>query len=107
MVITKQWSAGSMTGTFDLTFEESEPLKAVYETSSRQATLNITLQKKGDVVNVYWGDGQQTLDITAMADGATFSPSHEYAPDKHYIVVTGDIEYATIQTTATLIWNLL
>lgn len=108
--VTKQWSSSTMVGSFDITLEEPEPLKRVFKASGASTGVTATLERSGDVINVYWGDGSTTLDQTATYSNQKMTLTHNYTDGKteHYIVVTGDIQYAqTTESTAELIWSIL
>lgn len=107
ITITKRWSSHSMVGTFTIKIEEPEPMKCVI-LGKATCTITAKLQKRGDSISVYWGDGAETLDITATEDDQTKTSTHVYSAAK-IAIVTGDVEYATITTTnpSSIIWNLL
>jgi hypothetical protein len=104
--ISKKWNATLMIGTFNLKIREPEPVKRVYKfvaaTGAMTANLTITT---ADPVNVYWGDGNNDLDVTT----ATGQIINIYAAEgTYYIVISGVIENITgITTNCTLVWTRL
>lgn len=106
ITINKRWSENTMVGTFSLKFEEPEPMKIVYS-GNGNVEFEITFKKMGDTVNVFWGHGETDYDITAVEDMQTVTINHT-VDNARIIIITGDVEYATITAKhATEIWNLL
>lgn len=69
---------------------------------SLQASITVTSSK---LLNIYWGDGSQTYDVSGTAQTIT----HNYSTNETYfIVVTGNIdEITSLTTTGTIVWNKL
>ena len=105
--IKKKWSEGQMIGTFTLKLKEPEPVKRVIKytrTGEGDKTVSITLTSR-KLLNVYWGDGSHTFDVSGAAQTIT----HSYATNgTFYIVVTGCIdEIDSLTTTGAVVWNKL
>lgn len=103
----KKWSESSMVGTFDLKLVEPEPLKRVLkytrtDVATKTCTITITTSK---LVNIYWGDGGVSYDIS----GTALAVTHDYSTDgDYYPVITGCIdEISDLTTNATTIWTRL
>lgn len=104
--VSKTWSDTQMTGTFTLVLREPEPVKKVYKYISASGSMTVTMTvTSADPVNIYWGDGTVTYDVTT----ASGQQSHTYATEAtNYIVISGIIENITgVTTTATLVWSKL
>lgn len=105
--VKKTWNRTTMVGTFTLKFKEPEPVKKVLKysrTSAANKTVSITLTS-AKLLNIYWGDGSHTFDVSGTAQTIT----HDYATNgTFYIVVTGNIdEITSLTSTGTLVWNKL
>lgn len=105
--IKKKWQDGEMVGTFNLKLKEPEPIKRVLKytrTSEATKTVTITLTS-AKLLNLYWGDGARTFDVSGTAVVVT----HDYTADgTFYIVVTGNIDDITSLTSnGTLVWSKL
>lgn len=103
--IEKKWRSAEMIGTFTLTLVEPEPVKKVLKytrTSDADKTVSITFESDY-IINIYWGDGNTTLD---EAEGTA---THDFTADGDYIIiVTGNIDQITsFTTTGTVIWDKL
>lgn len=104
--LTKKWSATSMSGSFTLKLREPEPVKKVYSFTAAAGAMTASVAlTTTEPVNIYWGDGSVTYDVTTASGAAT----HLYsATGLKYIVITGVIEDITgVTTGATLIWSRL
>lgn len=105
--ITKKWSQANLVGTFTLKLIEPEPVKRIYKfVAVSPGALEVTMTVTStEPVNVYWGDGNNDLDVTT----SSLEISNTYAAaGTYYIVVTGVIENITgIVTTATEVWSRL
>lgn len=105
--ISKEWNETKMAGTFTLKLTEDAPVKRVlrhWRVSDATKTCSITLTST-KLVDVYWGDGAVTYDISGTAQ----TVSHNYAADGiYYPVVVGCIDEITSFTTnAVIVWNKL
>lgn len=105
--IKKTWNERSMVGTFKLKLTEPEPIKKVIKFTSDGGdndTLGITVTSS-KLLNIYWGDGSHTYDVSGTAQTAT----HAFEAGTYYIVVTGNIDEITslTTTTGTIVWNKL
>jgi hypothetical protein len=105
--VKKKWNSTKMVGTFSLVLKEPEPIKRVLKytrTSDADKTVSITLTSS-KLLNIYWGDGSHTFDVSGTAQ--TFT--HNYSSNgTFYIVITGNIdEITSLTSTAKLVWNKL
>jgi len=107
IAVLKQWSAGTMVGTFELKLIEPEPVKRVLkhtrvDEGTKTCLLTLTSTK---LVNIYWGDGKSDFDIS----GDTVTIAHDYENNGDYlIIIAGDIDAISgFSTTAMLLWNKL
>lgn len=105
--IKKKWSDSSMIGTFQLKLKEPEPIKKVIKyqrTGTGDQTVSITVTSS-KLLNIYWGDGSHTYDVS----GTNQTVTHSFSSNgTFYIVITGDIDAITsITTTGTIVWNKL
>jgi hypothetical protein len=105
--IKKTWSERNMVGTFKLKLREPEPVKRVIKytrmsDANKTASITVTSSK---LLNVYWGDGSHTYDVSGTAQTIT----HDFTADgDYYIVITGNIdEINSLTTNGTVIWNKL
>jgi hypothetical protein len=100
--ITKKWRDSVMIGTFTIKLIEPEPVKTVYITESSNESITVESEKP---VNIYWGDGSATYDVTTL----TGAVEHSYSvTELHYIVITGIIdEISSITTGANQLWSKL
>ena len=101
----KTWNDDVMVGTFTLKMKEPLPIKRVLKymkVSSATDTAKITLTTN-KIVNVYWGDGSVTKDVS----GNNVALSHTYADNgNYYIIVAGVIEEITqFDTNAIVVWQ--
>lgn len=103
--ITKEWSDGTMVGTFKLKLVEPEPVKRVLKhirasESTKTCTITLTTHK---LVNVYWGDGEVDYDIS----GENKTITHNYTQNGDFFpVITGCIEEITdFKTNAIVVWK--
>ena len=104
--LTKKWSSVKMSGSFTLKLREPEPVKRVYSFTAATGALTASVAvTTTEPVNIYWGDGSVTYDVTTASGAVT----HPYAAaGLNYIVITGVIENVTgVTTGATLIWSKL
>lgn len=104
--INKKWNETKMIGTFSITLKEPEPVKRVYSFEAESGALDVSfLITTDEPVNIYWGDGDNDLNV----DTDSGEVVHSYASEGlYYIILTGvieDINSAT--TTATLVWSRL
>lgn len=106
---TKKWAYYNrdlMVGTFKLELEEDEPVKRVlrYVGATQGGTATITLTSN-KLVNIYWGDGARTVNVS----GTDQTVTHTYTDAGEYdIIVTGVIEDITdFSTNAILVWDKL
>jgi PKD repeat protein len=102
--IKKTWSSDNLIGTFNLKLIEPEPVKRVLKytrTSVSDKTVSITLTSS-KLLNIYWGDGSHTFDVSGTAQIIT----HDYSTNgTYYIVVTGNIdEITSLTTNGTVVW---
>ena len=100
----KTWRDTEMVGIFSLELTEPAPIKKVVrhireDVNSKTLSITITTTK---VVDIYWGDGSVTYDVS----GTAVSTTHDYAANgTYYAIVAGCIdEIASITTTGTVIW---
>lgn len=103
--IEKTWNDARMTGTFQLKLREPEPVKKVLKhirTSSANARAEFTITT-GKLVNVYWGDGTTSQDIS----GTAVTVAHNYSENgEYFIVITGVIEdVEAFETGDIVIWD--
>lgn len=105
--VEKEWNDKKMVGTFTLKLREPEPIKRVLKhlrinENSKQVTINLTTTK---MVNVYWGDGTTTQDVS----GTDVELTHDYQLNGEYFpVITGVVEdIAKFDTNAIIVWNKL
>ena len=105
--VEKEWNDKKMIGTFTLKLREPEPIKRVLKhlrinENSKQVTINLTTTK---MVNVYWGDGTTTQDVS----GTDVELTHDYQLNGEYFpVITGVVEdIAKFDTNAIIVWNKL
>lgn len=107
MEVDKTWNDKSMIGTFTLKLREPEPVKMVLKhlvvsDETKRITITLTTTK---LVNIYWGDGTQMLDVY----GSNITITHDY--EKHadyFIMITGVIEEVTnVETNAIIVWKKL
>lgn len=100
----KSFDIGQQIGTFTLNLREPEPVKRVLNfeavTGAKDVTITMTTAK---LVNIYWGDGTVTQDVS----GTNKATTHTYANNGlYYIVITGNInEITALTSNATLIWS--
>lgn len=105
--IDKEWNDSKMTGTFTLTLREPEPVKRVLKhmrTSESNQEVSITLTST-KLLNIYWGDGTTTQDVS----GTDVTITHSYAENgEYYVIVTGVIEeIEAFSTNAIVVWQKL
>lgn len=105
--INKEWRSSNMVGTFTLKLNEPEPLKKVLKytrTSVANKTVSITVTS-AKLLNIYWGDGTHTYDVS----GTALVVTHDYAANgTFYPVITGNIdEITSLTTTGTVVWSKL
>lgn len=106
--VEKDWSYDDdlMVGTFKLKLVECEPVKRVLrhigKTGNTQASITVSSSK---LLNVYWGDGSHSYDIS----GANKTITHTYdTPGEYDIVIAGVIEDITaFATNCIVIWDKL
>lgn len=109
--LQKKWREGRQIGVFTLKLVEPEPVKIVYEKvvtdteSDADITFQISSQKGEYRYNVYWGE---TVGGVAQTDKDIFTemgfafPTHNYAQKgRYYIVMTGDVDDASVTITNT------
>jgi hypothetical protein len=104
--ISKVWNPEKNIGTFRIKLIEPEPVKRVYKFVATAGALSVTMTVTTvEPVNIYWGDGNNDLDVVT----GTGQITHAFATaGTYYIVLTGIIENITgVTTTATLVWNKL
>lgn len=101
----KTWNDDVMVGTFTLKLKEPLPVKRVLKymrvsALTDTATITLTTNK---VVNVYWGDGTVTKDVS----GNDVALQHTYDVNgDYYIIVAGVIEEITkFETNAIVVWQ--
>lgn len=74
----------------------------VVSDETKRITITLTTTK---LVNIYWGDGTQMLDVY----GSNITITHDY--EKHadyFIMITGVIEEVTnVETNAIIVWEKL
>lgn len=108
VAISKTWGRydeGLMVGTFTLKMTEDEPVKRVLRhigSDNSSCTITISTTKK---VNIYWGDGTHTYNVS----GTNKTVTHKYSKGGEYdIIISGVIEDITsFSTNAIILWNLL
>lgn len=100
--LLKRWRDGRLVGTFILRLREPEPVKRVVRFTG--STCNITLSTRLPV-NIYWGDGSNTLDLS----GTGISVTKNFASAAvRFALVTGNIEQLTLfSTNGEVIWHKL
>ena len=105
--VDKEWNDAKMVGTFSLRLREPEPVKRVLKhlrtnEATKRIRITLTTQK---LVNVYWGDGTTTQDVS----GTGIELTHDYqANGEYFAVITGVIEDITdFDTNAIVVWNKL
>lgn len=105
--VKKMWNDALMVGTFTLTLKEPSPVKRVLKhirssEATKTCTITMTTTK---MVDVYWGDGSVTADVSGAATAIT----HNYASDGEYnIVIAGCIdEISAFSTNAIIVWTIL
>jgi len=100
--IRKNWSAGSMAGTFELKLIEPAPVKRVLWFGAGTVTLTLTTTK---AISIAWGDGTRSTDVL----GTNLTITHTYASGTdHYIVVSGVLDaISQFTTNATVVWSRL
>ena len=106
--VEKSWNYDDdlMVGTFKLKLIECEPVKRVLRhignTANTQATITVTSSK---LLNIYWGDGSHTYDVS----GSSKEITHLYdKPGEYDIIMTGVIEDITaFSTNCIVIWDKL
>jgi len=107
MDIKKVWNDGQMTGQFTIKLREPEPVKRVIKyTRTSNATKTVTLTITSPrLVNIYWGDGNHTFDVSGTSQVVT----HNYTVNgDYYIVITGNIdEISSLTHNGTLVWSKL
>ena len=103
----KEWSDGKMVGTFNLELIEPAPIKRVVKhirEGEPTKTLSVTITSS-KVVDIYWGDGSVTYDIS----GTSVVTTHNYASNgTFYAIVAGCVdEITSFSTTGTVLWSKL
>ncbi|MDR2286217.1 MAG: hypothetical protein LBE04_01885 [Prevotellaceae bacterium] len=106
--IQKRWTYGNelMVGEFKLKLVECEPVKRVLRhigvTADTQATITVSTYKK---LNIYWGDGTRTFNIS----GLNQQIAHTYSQIGTYdIIITGVIEeIEAFATNCIVVWDKL
>lgn len=106
--VEKEWSYNNdlMVGTFKVKLVECEPVKRVLRHigagSNTQASITVTSSK---LLNIYWGDGTHTYDVS----GTDKTVTHTYnQPGEYDIIVAGVIEdIRAFDTNAIVIWDRL
>lgn len=87
-------------GTFTLKLVEPEPVKRVL---FGNGTCTITIQSKSPV-NIYWGDGTHTYDVS----GNDVSQTVSHSVSNNYVIITGEPnDFTSFTTNFTTIWNRL
>jgi hypothetical protein len=107
IVTKKTWSDSLMVGTFSLKLKEPSPVKRILKhirTSEATKTISVTLTS-AKLVDVYWGDGSVTTDVS----GTNVTITHDYVTDGEYLVlIAGCIDEITnFSTNAIVVWNKL
>ena len=87
-------------GTFTLKLLEPEPVKRVlYGTG----TCTITIQSKSPV-NIYWGDGTHTFDVS----GNDVSQTVSHFVNSNYVIITGEPnDFTSFDSNFTMVWSRL
>jgi hypothetical protein len=106
--VEKQWSYNNdlMVGTFKLKLIECEPVKRVLRhiglSANTQVSITVSTYK---LLNIYWGDGTHTYDVS----GTNRQVTHVYSAAGEYdIIITGVIEDITdFSTNAIIVWDRL
>lgn len=105
----KRWgkyNSDLMVGKFKIRLVEDEPVKKVLRhigaVANTTAEINVTSSK---LLNIYWGDGTHTYNVSGTNKGIT----HVYdEPGEYDIVIAGVIEDIThLSTNAIVVWELL
>jgi hypothetical protein len=88
--IKKRWREGKNIATFQLILIEPQPIKRVYSTRARTAAFEFESEKN---ISISWGDGTVEKYLSQGKE-------HVYTDDidKHYIIISGDIENLEITT---------
>jgi hypothetical protein len=106
--VKKTWSYNNdlMVGTFSLKLREDEPVKRVLRhiglNANTQATITVSTYK---LLNIYWGDGTHTYDVS----GTNRQVTHTYSnPGEYDIIITGVIEdIEAFTTNCIIVWDRL
>jgi hypothetical protein len=87
MDVTKKWRDMQMFGTFQIKFEEPEPVKRVIRFFGDNAKITF---RSGDMFNIYWGDGKVDYDVSADSEKTVW---HDY-PDfgTYYACFSGNVD---------------
>lgn len=101
MEVAKKWRDIQMFGTFQMKFEEPEPVKWVIKYTGAQASITF---RSGDMFNIYWGDGKVDYDVSADSEKTV---THDYVSDgTYYICFSGNVDsLLSFTTNGTLIWQ--
>ena len=87
-------------GTFTLKLVEPEPVKRVLYGNG---TCTITIQSKSPV-NIYWGDGTHTFDVS----GNDVSQTVSHSVSSNYVIITGEPnDFTSFTSNFTTVWSRL
>jgi len=87
-------------GTFTLKLVEPEPVKRVLWGNG---TCNITIKSKSPV-NIYWGDGTHTFDVS----GNDVSQTVSHSVSSNYVIITGEPnDFTSFTSNFTTVWSRL
>ena len=99
--VAKKWRDVHMYGTFQIKFEEPEPIKRVIRFTGTQPSITF---RSSDVFNIYWGDGRVDHDVSADST-KTVAPLPYTSSGTYYICFSGNIDSLTeFSTNGTVIW---
>lgn len=96
--IKKKWNETQNIGHFTLKLREPEPVKRLVKFTSSYAEITISGTK---YYNIYWGDGQRTLDVLNTM------VSHDYlSSGPHFAIISGNIEeIVSFSTNGQIVWD--
>lgn len=104
--ISKQWNPSYMAGTFKVKLIENEPVKKILRhIGSPENPLASITATSTKLLNIYWGDGSHTFDVS----GTNKTITHTYEQHGEYeIIVTGVIEEIKLfNTNCQIVWDKL
>jgi len=104
MDVSKKWRDAHMFGTFQMKFEEPEPVKRVIRYTGDKAEITF---RSYDVFNIYWGDGKVNYDVSFTPEDTEDTAKHEYdATGTYYICFCGNTDsLISFSTNGEVIWE--